>query len=267
MQKDVLSHNKIIRREIMKLNAIIIDDESKARNELRSLIVDLCPDVTILDEAENVKDAVKLIHKHKPDIVFSDIDMPGLTGLQLLDFFNEEELTFELIYVTAYSEYAVNAFQLSAIDYLLKPAQSNLLQKAVEKVQLKQNYKGTERLAVLKENLSNDFSRIALTLADGVQFVEINDILYLKAENVYTEVYMIDGSKILVSKPIKIFEKMLETNPFFFRSHRSYLINIRHIKQYIKTDGGVAIMDNDTEVPIARDRKDEFIKSWAQAKV
>lgn len=249
------------------LNALLVDDEPSARLELRMYLTNLCPDVHILDEAENVSDAVKLIHKHKPDIVFSDIDMPGLTGLQLLDFFNEDEMTFELIYVTAFSEYAVNAFQLSAIDYLLKPIQPELLQKAVEKVQLKQNYKGTERLAILKENLNNDFNRIALTLSDGVQFVEINDILYLKAENVYTEVYMVNGTKILVSKPIKNFEKMLETNPYFFRSHRTYLINIRHIKQYIKTDGGVAIMDDDAEVPIARDRKDEFIKSWAQTKI
>jgi two-component system, LytTR family, response regulator len=250
------------------MKTIIKDDEASARASIITHLAEHCPTVEIVGEASNVSDAVKLIRKFQPDIVFSDIDMPGLTGLQLVDFFNPDELNFELIFVTSYSEYAVKAFQLSAIDYLLKPIDASLLVKAVEKVAQKQNYKSSERLAILKENLAEkNFSRIALTLSEGVIFVEIDDILFLKAENVYTEVYMKDGKKTLVSKPLKVFEKMLEDNKYFFRSHRSYLINIKHIKQYIKSDGGTVIMDNEVEIPIARERKEEFVKSWSAVKV
>lgn len=250
------------------MRAIIIDDEEIARVTLKKYLNENCPNLEIVAVLDGVSAGVKAINKFQPDIVFSDIDMPGISGLQILDFFNEEEINFELIYVTSFSEYAVKAFQLSAIDYLLKPIEIDLLIKAVEKVEKKNNYKKKERHTLLKESVSkNEFNKIALPLSDGVVFVEIDNILILKADNVYTEVYLKDGQKIVVSKPIKNFEKMLSDKTNFYRAHRSYIINLHLIKQYIKSDGGTVIMDNEMHIPIARERKDDFTKAWENIKL
>lgn len=250
------------------MRAIIIDDEVLAQETLKKLLGEVAPDLEVIDIASNVAEGVKSINRHKPDIVFSDIDMPGITGLQLLEFFNEEDIQFELIYVTSYSEFAVRAFQLSAIDYLLKPVEKELLEKAIKKVDKKINYNQSERNLALKASIaSNTFEKIALPLADGVVFVEMKDILVMKADNVYTEVELANGRKIVVSKPLKSFEKLLTEQMSFFRIHRSYLVNLKGIKQFIKSDGGTAVMENETQVPIARDRKDSFVKAWEKIRV
>lgn len=248
--------------------AIIIDDEVNAQQALISLIKEVSPSLDIVEVASSVAEGVKAINKHRPDIVFSDIDMPGLTGLQLLDFFDSEDINFELIFVTNYSEFAVKAFQLSAIDYLLKPIEKELLEKAIKKVEKKLNFGQSERNLALKVSIANNtFEKIALPLADGVVFVEIKDILVMKADNVYTEVELTNGKKIVVSKPLKSFEKLLTEQMSFFRIHRSYLVNLKGIKQFVKSDGGTAIMESDTQVPIARDRKDSFVKAWEKIRV
>ncbi|HLP51978.1 MAG TPA: response regulator [Chitinophagales bacterium] len=243
--------------------AVLIDDSPEATLALKTLLRDVAPDVQVAGEATNIADAIKLIRKHEPQIVFSDIEMPVLSGLQLLDFFNEEDISFELIFVTNYSEYAVKAFQLSAIDYLLKPVEAELLSKAIDKVRLRKNYRQTERNMALKQIVNtNRFEKIALPLADGLRFVEIDTIAVMKADNVYTEVELITGETILVSKPLKSFEKILVQQLGFFRTHRTYLINLKAVKTFVRSDGGVIIMENDRQVPIARDRKDEFTKAW-----
>ncbi|MBS1613994.1 MAG: response regulator [Bacteroidetes bacterium] len=245
------------------MQAVIIDDEADARTAIRVLLNEVAPDVEIVGEAGLVSDGVKLINKHAPQIVFSDIDMPVLTGLQLLDFFNADEIGFELIFVTNYSEYAVKAFQLSAIDYLLKPIDKELLTKAIDKVRQRKNYRQVERNTALKQIVKdNKFDKIALPLAEGLRFVEIDAISAMKADNVYTEVELKSGEQILVSKPLKSFEKMLEQSLGFFRTHRSYLINLNAVKTFIRTDGGTIVMENDRQIPIARERKEEFVKAW-----
>lgn len=250
------------------MQAIIIDDEVLAQETLRKLLREVAPMLEIVDVVSSVAEAVKSINRNKPDIVFSDIDMPGITGLQLLEFFNEEDIQFELIYVTSYSDFAVRAFQLSAIDYLLKPLEKELLEKAIKKVEKKLNFGQSERNLALKASIANNsFEKIALPLSDGVLFVEMKDILVMKADNVYTEVELANGKRIVVSKPLKSFEKLLTEQMSFFRIHRSYLVNLKGIKQFIKSDGGTAIMENETQVPIARDRKDSFIKAWEKIRV
>lgn len=250
------------------MEAVIIDDEEQARQALSAVLAEIAPDIAIMSEASSVAEGVKLINKHAPQIVFSDIDMPVLTGLQLLDFFNPEDINFELIFVTSYSEYAVKAFQLSAIDYLLKPIDKELLTKAIDKVRQRKNYRQAERNTALKQMVSqNKFDKIALPLADGLRFVEIEHVSVMKADNVYTEVEMKNGEQILVSKPLKSFEKMLEQSLGFFRTHRSYLINLNAAKTFIRSDGGMVIMENDRQVPIARERKDEFVKAWESIRI
>lgn len=250
------------------MKAIIIDDEVKDVEMLRAALQQSCADVDVVGHALSVADGVKLINRHKPTIVFSDIDMPQLSGLQLLDFFNPEDIGFELIFVTNYSEYAVKAFQLSAIDYLLKPADNELLAKAVNKVRLHKNYKQLERNLVLKEIVEkNSFEKIALPLAEGLRFVAISDIAAMKADNVYTEVELRNGEQIVVSKPLKAFEKMLESQLGFFRCHRSYLINLSAVSNFIRGEGGSIVMENNRHIPIARDRKDAFTKAWESMRV
>lgn len=243
----------------MKYKAIIIDDEAKARRLLQTLIEENCPDIEIVAQAEDVPNAVKLIHQHKPDIVFSDIDMPIYNGFQLLDFVNKTD--FELIYCTAHNDFALKAFEVSAVDYLVKPIQISLLVKAVEKAIRLRNASPTitQRLDTLKENLKeNALKKIALPVADGLRFVDLIDLIYLEAEGAYTHVVMNGNTKLLISKKLKEFETLLSDNKNFFRTHRSFLINIDAIKQYIKSDGGSIIMSNNTEIPVARERKDDF---------
>ena len=243
----------------MKYKAIIIDDEAKARRLLQTLIEENCPEIEIIAQAEDVQNAVKAIPQFKPDIVFSDIDMPIYNGFQLLDFVDKTD--FELIYCTAHNDFALKAFEVSAVDYLVKPIQISLLVKAVEKAIRLRNASPTitQRLDTLKENLkANALKKIALPIADGLRFVDLDNILYLEAEGAYTHVVLKDNSKILISKKLKEFETLLSDNKNFFRTHRSFLINIDAIKQYIKSDGGSIIMSNHTEIPVARERKDDF---------
>ncbi|MEM7659234.1 MAG: LytTR family DNA-binding domain-containing protein [Bacteroidota bacterium] len=243
------------------MKAIIIDDEPRARAVLRTLLEENCPEVEILAEAEDVPEAVKAINKHHPDIIFLDIEMPGYSGFELMDFFSE--INFQIIFTTAYSEYAVQAFQVSAIDYLLKPIQIDQLLHAVQKAKEKLNHSQTlEKLEALKSNLNSDgqIKKIALPVANGLLFVETEDIIYLKAEGSYTQIHLVQGPKLLVSRKLKEFEKLL-SNPSFFKSHRSYLINLNHVKQYVRQDGGYIVMKNDDVVSIAKDRKDALLEA------
>lgn len=249
------------------LRVILVDDNANDRSILCGKLAAYDSSITIVAACSNVPDAVKAIYTHKPDIVFSDIEMPGLSGLQLPDFFSEQDAGFELIFVTSYSEHAVRAFQLSAIDYLLKPIDDNLLAKALEKVRKKQNYKAAERAELLKENLLAAMpKRIALPYNGGVHFIDTNEILYLKADNVYTDIYLVNGTPLTVSKTMKEFDAML-AKPQFFRCHRSYLLNMAMVKEYITTDGGEIVMQNNTTLPLARDRKEEFIALWQHAQL
>ena len=241
------------------LRTIIIDDEPKARRIMCALLEQHCPDVEILGTTDDVPSAVKMINKTKPDLVFLDIEMPGYTGFQLLDFF--EKVDFQIIFTTAYSDYALQAFQVSAIDYLLKPIEVVSLKAAVEKAVLQQESTDqNERLEALAANLNPNgaVKKIALPVADGFMFVEPEDVLYLQADGSYTNIFLVDGQKFLVTKKIKEFVRIL-SHPCFFKTHRSYLINLNQIKQYVKHDGGYIVMGNGDQVALARDRKDEFL--------
>lgn len=245
----------------MTYKAIIIDDEAKARRLLQVLVEENCPEIEIVAQAEDVPNAVKAIHQYKPDIVFSDIDMPVYNGFQLLDFVDKTD--FELIYCTAHNDFALKAFEVSAVDYLVKPVQISLLVKAVEKAIRLRNATSTitQRLDTLKENLKEHIlKKIALPVADGLRFVELADLIYLEAEGAYTHVILKDGTKLLISKKLKEFETILSDNKNFFRIHRSYVINTDAIQQYIKSDGGSILMANNISVPVARERKDDFQK-------
>ena len=241
------------------LKAIIIDDEAKARRILESFVTDYCPQINIVGLAEDVVQGVRLIQKQQPDIVFLDIEMPGYNGFQLLEFF--DEINFEIIFVTAYSEFALKAFQVSAIDYLLKPLQIEQLVKAVEKVEkIKGISNLKERFETLKQNLQgNEIKKIVVPQIDGNLFLDIENITHLKAEGSYVNIFLVDGSKILVSKNIKDFETQLTEVEGFYRTHRSFLVNTKHIISS-SNSGFEATLINNEQVNIARERKTDFIE-------
>lgn len=240
-----------------QINAILIDDEERARNTLSSLLLNYCPEISILATCSNVPDGVLAINKHKPDVIFLDIEMPDYNGFELLGFFRE--IDFDIIFVTAYSEYAVKAFEISAVDYILKPIDIDQLKNSVEKLkQKKLHSQMQEQIELLKESYrGDDIRKIALSMSNGLTFVEVSDIVLLEADGAYTTFYLKDGQKILVSKKLKFYEDILSNRSYFFRTHRSYFINVNFIKTYSRGENAI-LMENDFSVTISRDRKQEF---------
>lgn len=239
------------------IKAVIIDDEERASRVLNNLMETYCPDVEVVAICASVPEAVLAIKKHRPDVVFSDVEMPEYNGFDLMQFFDNPD--FEIIFATGYSEYAMQAFEVSAVDYLLKPIQIEKLEAAVEKLKVRLDKETVlERVKTLQTNLQhNEINRVALPISDGLVFIDVQRITMLDADGAYTNVCTTDGSKLLVSKKIKYFEQLLENRPEFFRIHRSSIVNINAIKTYSKTEGYVHLEDG-TAVRIARDRKADF---------
>lgn len=244
------------------MKALIIDDEQKARSLLKTLVEENCPQVTTIELAENLLKGVEAIKKLKPELVFLDIEMPGQSGLQILDHFDIDKIDFEIIFTTAYSEYAIKAFELNAIDYLLKPLRDEQVEAAVIKaIDNRGKSQVSERLEELKNTLkASSIRKIGLPVSDGVLFVKFDDIILLKADRMYTQVFTKENGEILVSKPMKFFEDILHDLREFYRPHRSFLINLKHIKQYVNQQGGYIIMDNEEIVSISKEKKEEFFE-------
>lgn len=230
--------------------AIIIDDELMARELLMGMLNEYVSDIEVVDLCENLPSGIKSIHKNNPDVVFIDIEMPGYSGLDLLDFFNEEEVTFSIIFVTAYNQYAIQAFKLSAVDYLLKPLEKDDLITAVN---LFKSKKDKQSYQVLKSNLSQGINKIAINTTNSVIFVSLSDVLFFKAEGSYTNVYLINNKNILSSKNLKYFEEVLQFNNLFFRCHKSYIVNLSNITEYVRSDGGY-LKVQDHHVGISSDK-------------
>lgn len=240
-----------------KIKAIIVDDERNARSLLRNFIEEYCPEIELLDEAEDVKSAVKIINRNQVDLVFLDVEMPNENGFSLFDYFNKPP--FETIFCTAYSQYAIKAFEVSAVDYILKPIGIAKLKEAIEKVSEKRNRNAqTNNIAILKENLlGNKIKKIGIHIGDGIVFMDLDDIFYFEADGSYTTIHHKKGKDLAVKK-IKHFEELLSSDNRFFRTHRSYFVNITLIKKYSKKDGLSVTYDEKILLPISREKKEEF---------
>ena len=242
------------------LKIIIIDDELKSRETLRKMVTSYCEGIEVLATCQNLKEAIEAINTLTPDVVFLDVQMQGETGFDLLS--KLEDIKFEVIFTTAHSEYALKALRSSAIDYLLKPIDIGDLQKAVAKVEKKQDIHFTERLQQLLQNLNvtnSENYKLAIPTSDGLIFIKANDILYCKASGNYTEIYMIDGKKHLVSRQLKEYEDILNTRDFF-RIHHSFLINLNCIKSYVRGEGGYVVMSDNTSIDVSRRKKEAFME-------
>lgn len=243
------------------MKALIIDDERKAREVLKILLEDHCPQIIEIASAPNLLEGVALIKEELPDLVFLDIEMPKHSGLEITDFIDKDHFNFDIIFTTAYSSYAIQAFKLHAIDYLMKPLRPEKLKLAVQRViDLRGKTQLTERILELKNSFQEaDFSKVALPYADGIKFIEFDRIIAIKAQGMYTEFFLTDASKILVSKPLKHFTDILYSLKMFYKPHRSYLINLKHIKEYVRKDGGYILMEGDIDVMISKDNREEFL--------
>jgi len=244
------------------LTAILIDDESSSRNSLRQKLVTHCSNITIVAECESGEDGVKAIQSHNPDIVFLDVEMPRMNGFVMLQ--QLEQRSFELIFTTAYDHYAISAIRFSALDYLVKPIEIKTLKEAVERAREKiQTDLPNQRIETLLHNLideKNLHNRIAIPSLEGLQFIDITDIIYLEAESNYSFIYLQTGTRITVSKTLKDFEELLP-NHTFIRIHHSYIINKNHVRKYLKGEGGQVLMSNGKLLDVARRKKEDFMRA------
>lgn len=240
------------------MKAIVVDDEKKSRNTLISSIHRYAPDIEIIGDAASVVEALKKIKELKPDLLFLDVQLPDGSGFDILELL--PNLEFKIIFVSAYDKYAINAFKFSAIDYLLKPVEPDLLVRAIEKSKKENQLQSMEgKLNVLLSNRKN-VEKIALPSSNGLELVKVNDIIYCQADSNYTIFHLLDGQKILVSRSLKEYDEILSPQGFF-RIHQSFLIKLSFVKKYIKGEGGTAILENGKELDVSRRRKEGFIKA------
>ena len=237
------------------IKAIIVDDESTAIKSLQWEIENFCEGIEVTDTFTNPIDAISAINYIKPDCVFLDIEMPEMDGFQLLEKLNFRN--FDLIITTAYDSYALKAFKESAIDYLLKPVDTDDLIKSVAKIRV--NKEGDSLGKELSNIISSfkrekSFTKVALPLSGRTIYVDIDEILYCKSDGNYTEVFFTNQEKVLLSKKIKDVELLLNSS-FFFRTHNSYLVNTTHIREFVKTDGQYIILDDGSNLPVSRAKK------------
>jgi len=243
-----------------KYKTIIIEDEKRAQMLLQNILEKNFPNIEIMTIADDLPSGVKAIHKHKPDFVFLDIEMPNFNGLEILDFFNEKEVDFSIIFTTAYNHYAIEALKIAAVDYLLKPLNKEDIKEALERFEKKNNAYNQESFSSLKSIISDKkINKIAVPEGNQLHFIKPEDIIYIKADNSYSELYLENGKQMIVSRSIKNFEDGLKENPCFCRIHKSYLINTQFVEKYDKSNGGWVTLSNKKELPISSEKIDAFL--------
>ena len=240
------------------MKAIIIEDENQAIVALKSELSIHCPDITIIGTATSIKRALKLIEKESPELVFLDIQLKDGTGFDFLDALTE--YNFKIIFTTAYSEYALNAIKVSAIDYLLKPIDSDELIEAVNKAKKNslrgEHYNKEKEVKNVKVNILT--KKIAIQTSKGISLYELDSILRLQSESNYTAIYYSNGKKEIVAKILREFEKSLFDSGFV-RIHNSHIINLNHLKSYINKDGGYVILSDKTTIPVSKRKKSTLL--------
>jgi two-component system LytT family response regulator len=243
------------------MRAILVDDEPDGIRTLKKMLEIHCPQVDIAATCANADTAKRELEDIKPDLVFLDIQMPGKSGLELLEELPVKD--FEVIFVTAHNEYMLKALQYSAADYLLKPVDEDRLIEAVQRVEKRlEEDKKEDRTETLLHNLSNagmpSEMRLCLPTMKGFIILKLEDIIYCEAERSYT-VFHLEGNKsVTVSKPLLDYDHLLKDTSFL-RIHKSYLINLHHVKEYQRGEGGTVIMSNNAEIEVSRRKKEQFL--------
>lgn len=252
----------------MIMRAVVIDDEVNGRETLLLLLQKYCPDVEVAGTADSVESGQALIAETRPDLVFLDIEMPLGSGFDLLEQFPDH--VFEVVFTTAHAQYACDAFRVQALDYLLKPIYYDRLAGAVERARTRiserriytqqQSSESLEFLLSVLVDKSVYSNKVALRTADGIEFVQVRDIIRCEAENCYTTFHLAGGEKLVLSRTLREFEDML-SGFNFLRVHNSHLVNVTHIKRYIKRDGGYVVMSDGASILLSRRHREELVRT------
>lgn len=244
------------------MKALIIDNEANLRTGTKIMLQSFCPEITVVEEADGVQSGLQKIKNFHPDIVLLDVEMDDGTGFDLMKQVVNPQ--FQLIFVTAHNQYAIEAFAFSAIDYLLKPVDPDALQNSIQKAA--RNIKNSnlqQQVQVLLQQmagLQNQEKKIVLKDLENTYFIKVADILYCEAEGTYTKFFIHHGDPVLVSKNLKEYESILEPIGFI-RTHHSFLVNPAHIKLYDKTDGGALILESGHSIPVSQRKKDAVLQA------
>ncbi len=242
------------------IKAIIIDDEKGSIDSLLWELENFQETIKVVGISQSPSEGIQLIEKQQPDLLFLDINMPEMDGFQLIKKLNSTN--FKIIFTTAYDQYAIKAFKVNAIDYLLKPINEEDLKKALDKILLPQTEKQfKKKLELLFENIDNkekNQQQIVLPTYEGLEFVEVENIIRCESESNYSYIHLINEKPILVSKTLKDLEELLPEK-YFYRVHHSHLINLKYIRKYANANQGTIILKDTTEIPISRRRKKDFL--------
>jgi len=238
------------------IKVLIVDDEINGRENLRAVLQTYCPEVEIVGEANSAMSAIELIQELKPSLLFLDIEMPGGDGFKVLEFFKKPN--FQVVFVTAYDQYAIKAIRFSALDYILKPIDIMLVKAAIDRHQQAKEEDTRLQQFIDNKQLPNSNKRIALPLVDKIHFVEVQHIISCKGEGSYTTIFTTEGKKYLVSKPLIEYEDIL-ADYGFLRTHKSHIVNRSHISTFIKSDGGYLLMSDGSNIPVSRRKKEAVL--------
>lgn len=245
------------------LNAVLIDDENNALEVLEMQLTRYCKDVTVVAACNGGENGIAAIKKLNPDVVFLDIEMPHVNGFDVIKATAEH--AYEVIFTTAYDQFAIKAFKFSAVDYLLKPIDIMELQTAVERVKNKKGNTNIEqKLQTLFQQLQPQqrlTDKIALPVGDAMQLMLPDEIIRCESDSNYTHIFLANGKKITMAKTLKEVEENINGSPFF-RIHQSHLVNMNHISKYIKGDNAYVIMKDGTQISISRNKKDAFLETF-----
>lgn len=244
------------------IKAIIIEDEISGLNNLKNLISQYCEEVEVIAEARNIKEGIEVLNDPliNPDVAFLDIRLPeGLVFNMLND--HAHKIDFDIIFVTAFEEYAIKACQYSSIGYIVKPIDPDELKEAVSRITPGKNNKIRKRMNVFSQlyNNPNAFEKMSISALDGIYFINIKDIIRCEAEDNYTHIHLKNGEKITASKTIKAYEDLL-SSVNFYRVHKSHLINLNFMRMFVKGDGGYLVMDDDKKIEVSRRRRPAFME-------
>lgn len=243
------------------IKSILIDDEKHCLDTLSILLKEYCPDVQIIEQCHSGKEGLLSIKKANPDLVFLDIEMPGMNGFEML-----EQLTgisFAIIFTTSYDQYAVRAIRFSALDYLLKPIDPNELISAVRKVMEQRHLPLAEQFQMLLKQIQNkdhQFSKIAVPTAEGFELIPADQVVRCEADDNYTHLFLKNKTKITACRTLKEMEEQLHDFTFFVRVHHSYIVNLNEITKYIRGEGGYLVMSDTSSVNVSRSRKEALLK-------
>ncbi len=243
------------------IDAIIIDDEEDGRKAVAMAVARYAPDINIVAICETPSEGIDAVRRYQPQLLFLDIQMPEMSGFEVLS--NLKPIRFEVIFVSAYDKHALKAIKFSALDYLLKPIDPEELITAIEKLRKKLTQKPDEKAYLsFLHNMqfqNQGMRRIAVPGIHDIRFYEVDDIVFLRADGSYTEIYFVNGKREVAGKPLKDFDSLLSLSGFS-RIHHSHLINLNHVIKYIKGEGGSVVLTGNHTLDISRRKKEEFLR-------